>query len=155
MKGMVVYDTYFGNTKMVAEAIAEQIKADGHEAVLQSAREGMPQTLDADFMFIGSPTRIAKMTGKTKRFVKKLSKSSWGAKPICFFDTTGVGVEKATGRWSGTAAQKLHDLAREKGLNARDPVLHTEVKDVKGPLADDAVQKAKDFTHEVISSLGK
>jgi len=155
MKGMVVYDTYYGNTKMVAEAIAEQIRADGHEAVLYSAREGMPQALDADFMFVGSPTRMTKMTGKTKRFVKKLSKSSWGAKPICFFDTIGLGVEKATGRWSGTAAQKLHDLAKEEGLNARSPVLHTEVKDMRGPLADNAVQKAKDFAHEVISSLGK
>jgi flavodoxin len=36
MKGLVVYDSVYGNTKMIAEAIAEQISAEGHEAVVQS-----------------------------------------------------------------------------------------------------------------------
>ena len=39
MKAVVVYDTYFGNTKRVAEAIVEQLRADGHEAELRDIRE--------------------------------------------------------------------------------------------------------------------
>jgi len=153
MKGLVVYDSVYGNTKMVADAIAEQIRAEGHEAVVQSAKDGMPKKLDADFAFVGSPTRMARMTGPAKKFVKKLSKSSWGSKPVCLFDTIMPGVLEQKGRWSGTAAEKLHELAREKGLNAHSPVLHTTVTALKGPLEKDAADKAKAYVKDFLTTL--
>ncbi len=155
MKGLVVYDSYHGNTKAVAEAIVEEIRAMGHDAVIRSARESFPDEMDYGFMFIGSPTRMTTMTGRTKKFVKRLGKSSWGSKPVYTYDTIMAGVMESKGRWSGTAAQKLHDLAMEVGLNPESPVLHTDVTDMKGPLAKDAIDKAKAYVRDKLSKLEK
>jgi len=153
MKGFVAYDSVHGNTKQIAQAIADEIKAEGHEALLHSAREGVPDKLDADFMFIGSPTRMAKATRPAKRFVKKLAKSTWGEKPVCLFDTVMPGVEAQKGRWSRTAAQELQDLARDRGLNPHSSVLHAIVTGLKGPLAQDAAEKTKVFVREYLLTL--
>ncbi len=155
MKGLVVYDSYYGNTKAVAEAIAEEIRAMGHEAVMQSARDGFPKEMDFGFVFIGSPTRMTKMTGRTKKFVTKLGKSSWGSKPVYTYDTIMAGVMDNKGRWGGTAAQKLHDLARDVGLNPESPVLHTDVTEMRGPLAKDALDKARAYVRDRLSKLDK
>lgn len=153
MKALVAYHSLYGNTKQVAEAIAEQIRKDGHEAQVQSVPAGLPEKLDFDFMFIGSPTRMAKMTGPVKRYLKNAIKSSWGNRPICMFDTILPGVTEKTGMWAGTAAQKMHDLAREKGMNVHSPILHAVVMDMKGPLDKDALDRARAYTHEFLTTL--
>ena len=40
MKGIVVYDTSYGNTKKIAETIAETLKESGMEADLFSVKKG-------------------------------------------------------------------------------------------------------------------
>ena len=82
MKGVVVYDTYFGNAKVVAEAIAEQLEREGYEVDLRSIRERHPVPPQDDIMFLGSPVRMGSVTGRVKRYVKKLSEDAWRDKPI-------------------------------------------------------------------------
>ncbi|OGS42236.1 MAG: hypothetical protein A3K67_02575 [Euryarchaeota archaeon RBG_16_62_10] len=155
MKVLVAYHSLYGNTRLVAEAIGDQVKREGHEVKVQSVMDGLPGTLDYDVMFVGSPTRIAKATGPVKRFVKNLAKSSWGNKPVVFFDTILPGVLEKTGRWSGTASQKLSELASERGLSPHATVIHSTVIDVKGPLENDALDKAKASAHEILVALWK
>ena len=42
MKAVVVYDTYYGNTQAVAEAIVQELKTEWHESELRSVREKYP-----------------------------------------------------------------------------------------------------------------
>lgn len=149
MKGLVVYDSVYGNTKKIAEAIAEEIRAEGHEVAIRSAKDSFPENLDADFVLIGSPTRVGRMTGASKRFVKALAKLP-GSRPVGFFDTVMPGVIDKRG---STAAQRLHDLAKEKGLDAHAPLLHTTVTGIRGPLQLDAVETAKVFTRAFLADM--
>jgi flavodoxin len=55
MKGIVAYDSVHGNTKQVAEAIAEEIRAAGHEVELIFLKESESNVAQGDFLFIGSP----------------------------------------------------------------------------------------------------
>lgn len=163
MKGIVAYDTYYGNTKRVAEAIAEQIKADGHGVEMRSVREKYPSPPQGDFLFVGSPNRMAKVSGKTKRFVKKLDVDAWRSKPIAVFVTVLPGPvdepdekKKAKAdKWVFQAGPKLRDLAKARGLNVVDKILHVTVKDMKGPLADNAIEVTKQYTHEFVETLKK
>jgi len=163
LKGIVVYDTYFGNTKAVAEAIAEQIRSDGHEAELRSVREDYPSPPQGDFMFVGSPNRMGGVSGRTKRFVKRLDSEAWKEKPIAVFATVaqppkGEATDKqkqSYEKWALRAAPKLRDLAKSRGLNAVDAVLAVGVKDQKGPLVDDGIEKTKQFAHEFLQTLKK
>ena len=89
MKGIVAYDSVHGNTKQVAEAIAEQIRSEGHQVELLSVKEGSRSAVVGDFMFIGSPTRAGRMTREAKGFVENLKSDDWKDKPIVTFDTVG------------------------------------------------------------------
>jgi len=163
LKGIVVYDTYYGNTKKVAETIADQIKADGHEAELRSVREDYPEPLHGDFLFVGSPNRMGSVTGRTKRFVKKLDLEAWKNKPMAVFTTVAPlpkedateKQKKGAEKWILGAATKLRDMAKARGLNVVDKVLYVEVKDAKGPLVDSGVEQTSQFARDFIQTLKK
>jgi flavodoxin len=163
LKGIVVYDSYYGNTRKVAEAIAEQIKSEGHEAELRSVKEDYPSPPQGDFMFVGSPNRMGGVTGSTKRYVKHLDGSLWKDKPLAIFTTVahhpeGEMTEKEKNsyeKWALRAGPKLRDKAKERGLNAVDKVLYVEVKDQKGPLVDNGIEQTKQFVHEFLQAIRK
>ncbi len=163
MKAVVVYDTYFGNTKRVAEAIAEQLKADGHEADLRSVRDDPSSPPQADILFVGSPIRFGGPTGRVKRFVKRLDKEVWTGKPLVVFTTTGeMPKEPATekqkysfDKWALGGGRKLRDLARARGFNALENYLWVEVVQADSKtatLVPSGIEKTKQFAHEVLTS---
>lgn len=161
MKGVVVYDTYYGNTKKVAEAIAEKIRAEGHDAELRSVREKHQSPANGDFMFVGSPIRFAKVSRRTKRFVKKMDLGSWRNKPIAVFVTVVPPKSEPTDqkekadvqKWVFSGGPKLRDFAKARGLNVVDKVLHVPVKDMKGLLADDAIEQTREYVDEFVSAM--
>jgi len=159
MKGIVVFDSVYGNTKQVAEAIAEQIRADGHSADTLNLGEGEAKKVEGDFMFVGSPTRMGRMTKKAKGFVEGLDTEYWRNRPIVTFDTVGPMSEDEEKRkvWLArvekSAATRMWDQARARGLKVHTDVLHIAVTGFKGPLAPDALDIARDFTHRFIASL--
>ncbi|MDD1769424.1 MAG: hypothetical protein LUQ55_05525 [Methanomassiliicoccales archaeon] len=162
MMGLVFYDSVHGNTKQVAEAIAEQIKADGHQARIINLSGDSAGTMEGDFMFIGSPTRYTMMTGHVKKFLKRLDQAAWGNKPICAFETYGpveegkLAESKTNEKWiSSGASKKIQDMLRDRGFNARAPALRLAVTGVKGPLAPGQIEEARKYTQEFIESLGK
>jgi flavodoxin len=159
VRGLVVYDSVFGNTKQVAEAIAEQIRADGHSAELVSLRSGGKEQAGADFMFVGGPTRIKKMTRHVKRFMKGLDKGYWSSRPICAFDTHGLPGKTEEERRKGDkwinpgAAGGIIALGGKLGLKMQPTPLRCAVMDMKGPLEPGSLEKAKAFTHGFVASL--
>lgn len=159
MKGIVVYDSVYGNTKQVAEAIAEQIRSEGHEVELIALRDGAGGAAVGDFLFVGSPTRIGRMTKNAKAFVEGLDAEHWKSRPIVTFDTVGPLPEdeekrkKWLSRIDKSAATRMQELARHRGLSVHQEVLHVAVTGFKGPLAPDALEVAKEFTHRFIFAL--
>jgi flavodoxin len=160
MKGVVAFDSVYGNTKLVAEAIAEQIRSEGHEAELIALRDGGGGTVPSgDFLFIGSPTRMGRMTKEAKMFIEGLDKEHWKSRPIVTFTTVGPlsedmeKREKWLGRIDKSAATRMQEQARQQGLNVYQDVLHVGVTGFKGPLAPDALDIAKEFTHRFIATV--
>jgi len=153
MKGVVAYDSVYGNTKQVAEAIAEQIRSEGHQVELIALRDEGGVAVTGDFLFVGSPTRMGRMTRSARVFVEGLDREYWKNRPIVAFDTVGPFSEdeekrkKWLERVTKSAATRMQELARKGGLMAHQEVLHVAVTGFKGPLAPDALAMARDFTH--------
>ena len=123
MKGVVAYDSVHGNTKTVAEAIAAEIKAAGHEVEMIKVKNGVAN-VTGDFMFVGSPTRGGKMTGNMKKFIESLDAAAWKGKMIVAFDTVGPFPKDPAKRkdWlelankgDKSAASKMRDLCSGRG----------------------------------------
>ena len=74
MKGIVVYDTKHGNTKLVAEKIVEgMMEVKEIEIAISEVKEvNMEEAADSDVLLIGSPNHV----GKPVAVLKHLS-TNW------------------------------------------------------------------------------
>jgi flavodoxin len=160
MKGVVAFDSVHGSTKAVAEAIAEEIKAEGHEVELINLREPAPSGVVGDFLLVGSPTRGGRPTKGTTSFVERLEES-WKGKPAGVFDTVGPLSKDPEKRkkWletidagSKNAASKLKEQCIRKGMKVSG-MLHVPVVGMWGPVTPEGPQMGKDFAHEFLASL--
>ena len=161
MKALVLFRSFYGNTKQVAEIIAEQIKTLGHEAEVRDLRQKLPDLKGIDFIVIGAPTRMARVTRKAKSVLKQLRKRGFGGKPIAVFDTYGPVPAKSEELEKGKkwlypgAAGIMQKVAKDQGLNVYENTLRCEVKGMKGPLKDSEKEKAASFTKDFMSFIGK
>jgi flavodoxin len=71
MKSLIACDSYFGNTLQVAEALAEELRAAGHDVSVLNLNKEKPDlrkspAADAGFFGIGGPMRMARMSRRTR-----------------------------------------------------------------------------------------
>jgi len=158
LKGVVAFDSVYGNTQRVAEAMAEEIRAQGHEVVVLNLGQVLRPDAEGDFLVVGSPTRMMRMTRRAKKFVKRAGKTFAG-KPVAAFDTIMAPPsdpekrEKAK-RWTEHGAgPQLRELAEEEGMKTFPEVLRAEVVDVQGPLAPGTLDKSREFVRRFLASL--
>jgi flavodoxin len=160
MKALILYRSHYGNTKRVAEAIAAELTGLGHESLVQDLRRKLPDLGSFDIIMAGAPTRMAKAARSALRVLKRLRKRGVAQKPIAIFDTYGPlptkpeDLEKGRKWLYPGAAGILHDEAKTLALNVYPKILRCEVKDLKGPLAENELDKAAAFVREFVSTVG-
>ncbi len=152
MKGIVIYDSSHGNTKTIAETIANSLKNSGIEVDLFYIKK--VKGLNAkhyDFLILGSPTKFGSMTFATKFFLGRLKNGEWTNKPFATFDTENPENEqqaKAQNKeWS--AGEKIAQKLKEKEMKQLLPVLKALVVGQKGPLVDGEIDRARLFAMEI------
>jgi len=159
MKGIVAYDSVHGSTKRVAEAMVEQIKAEGHEAQLIALREWAKGPLIGDFLFIGSPTRGGKMTKEAKEFIDSLDSRYWKARKVVTFATVGPmskdpekrkKMVESMGDHTKSAATKMKEILQEHGIPVH-ATMHFAVVGMWGPIAPEGPETAKERTRKFIA----
>jgi menaquinone-dependent protoporphyrinogen IX oxidase len=158
MKGIVVYDTSYGNTKKVAETIVETLRESGIEVDLFYVKDVKKLSAkDYGFLVLGSPTRFGTMSFAMRSFLGKVKSEEWVNKPFTAFDTENPeNIEKARAEkkeWS--AAEKISGKLRDKKMNQLLPVLKAVVFGQKGPLKEGEIERAKDFARELALKLKK
>ena len=155
MKGIVIYDTSFGNTRQIAEAIAEMLKKSGIDIDIFCVKDAKKLSAkDYDFLVIGSPTRWGTMSFAVKRFLGKLKAKEWRDRPFAAFDTENPeNLEKP--EWS--AAEKIAAKLKEKQMSQLLPVLKSLVTEqtMKGPLKEGEIERAKKYAADLAANLKK
>jgi menaquinone-dependent protoporphyrinogen IX oxidase len=156
MKGIIIYDTTYGNTKEIAETIQSTLKESGIEADLFKVNEVKKLSAkDYSFLILGSPTKFGTMSFAVKFFLGKLKSEEWQNKPFAAFDTENPeNVEKALAEnkeWS--AAEKIAQKLKEKKMTQLLPVHKALVLGQKGPVEEGEIERTKDYTREFASTL--
>jgi menaquinone-dependent protoporphyrinogen IX oxidase len=151
MKGVVIYDTTYGNTKKIAEAITDALKGSGLKVDISHVKDTKELSGYYDFLILGSPTRIGTMSWAVRGFIgKKIKSEEWANKAFAAFDTEMESVMKKGGR---SAAEKISKKLRDKGLKQLQPELKFIVSGMKGPLKDGEIEKAKEYAKKLVSEL--
>ena len=148
---IIVYDSKFGNTKLVAETILEGInEVENVEAVLKKLEQTDPaELLGYDMILIGSPNHYGGPTIDMKEFMNRLENVGLVEKPVAFFDTyLGAGFfEKAVKRMEKMINEKL------PGLNVIVPGLSIRVEKSRGPIVEGELPKCRDFGQKMAHHL--
>jgi menaquinone-dependent protoporphyrinogen IX oxidase len=151
MKGIVVYDTSYGNTKKVAETITETLKESGIEVDLFHVKDVKKLSAkDYSFLVLGSPTKFGTMSFAVRGFFGKVKSEEWMNKPFAAFDTENPeNVEKK----QGSAAEKIAEKLIEKKMNQLVPVLKALVFEMKGPPLEGEIERTKEYARELAVKL--
>jgi menaquinone-dependent protoporphyrinogen IX oxidase len=155
-KGIVVYDTSYGNTKKIAETIAETMKESGIKVDLFDVKDVKKLSAkDYNFLVLGSPTRFGTMSFAIRGFLGKVKSEEWMNKPFVAFDTENPeNIERArleNKEWS--AAEKIAAKLKDKKMNQLLPVLKASVLGQKGPLVEGEIERTKDYARGLAIKL--
>jgi menaquinone-dependent protoporphyrinogen IX oxidase len=151
-KVFVIYDTRYGNTKLVAENILEGMKeAEGIETTIGYVKEVNPAKLaDYDAILIGAPNHMGKPSRTISKFVDELAKLDLKAKQVAVFDTyfgRPRNLEKAMKKLEKQISQKLPSWKLiTSGLSIK-------VTGVNGPIAEGELPKCVDFGTKIAEQL--
>jgi menaquinone-dependent protoporphyrinogen IX oxidase len=149
MKCLVVFDTSYGNTQKIAETIAQTLKGAAVDVDLADVHHAKPDATNYEFLVLGSPTKFGTMSFAVKRFLGRI-KGEWAGKAFAAFDTENP-ENMAKAEWS--AAEKIAEKLKEKGMVQALPVLKAAVQDKKGPLIDGEIERATGYAKELAGKL--
>jgi len=151
MKGIVVFDTSYGNTRTIAETISDTLKECGIEVDTFYVKDVKKlNAKDYDFIVLGSPTKFGTMSFTVKGFLGKVKNKEWINRPFAAFDTENPeNIEKK----AGSAAEKIAESLKEKQMNQLLPVLKAVVLGWKGPLQEGELERAKEYARELAIKL--
>ena len=147
---IVIYESKYGNTKLVAEKIIEGMKqVSGIEAVLTEVNSiDLKQIARFDTILIGSPNHMGGATRSIRKFIDKLGKLNPEGKLTAVFDTyIGKDYEKAVRKMERQISEKV------SGLKLVEPGLSIRVEGMKGPITEGETPKCKEFGVKIATRI--
>ncbi|UCE16890.1 MAG: flavodoxin family protein [Candidatus Bathyarchaeota archaeon] len=149
-KVIVVYESKYGNTKLVAETIIEGMrKVEGIETVIKELKEvDFNKIANYDAILIGSPNHFGGPTRSPKKFIDKIGKLPLRGKLFAVFDTYIRGdFEKAVKKMEKRINEKAPELKQiTSGLSIK-------VQGMKGPIVEGELPKCKEFGKKIATQL--
>jgi len=155
MKALVVYDSVFGNTEQIAQAIGDALGSQENVATVQVSSVKPEHLAGVELLVVGSPTRGFRPTEAITSFVKKTSTS--GVK-VAVFDTrfSEDDVEsfalRLLLRIGGYAAKRIADRLKKSGGELIAPPEGFIVKDTEGPLKEGELERAADWARQITAA---
>lgn len=140
MKALVVYDSNFGNTKMIAEEIGKALNA----KTIFVSNFWTTQLKDVDLLVVGSPINAWKPSEKMLSFLTSLKKDDLKGIKATAFDT------RVTLFIHGDAASKISGYLEKAGAEIISPPHAFIVKGREGPLTDGELLKAKQWGDDLL-----
>lgn len=148
MKAVVVYDSSYGNTKSVAEAIAGSL--DGLDATPVAVGDFKPEALAAgDLLVVGSPINGWRPTPKITTLLSSLGSGTLSGVNAAAFDT------RVRMFIHGDAAKKISHALKAGGADIIAEPMPFYVKGSEGPLRDGEIEKAESWAQSLLTSLGR
>jgi flavodoxin len=151
-KGIVVYDSGYGNTEKIARALAAGLRDGGIEA--DTARvDGIDarELAGYDLIAVGGPTHIAGASKPMKEFLERLGSTDLRGKKGFCFDTRNPSRFNAFD--INSAAKKIEGRMKRKGVKMARRRESALVEGREGPLHDGAEERFRRIGTEIARSL--
>lgn len=158
MKVFVVYDSVYGNTQKIAEAMIEGIGGERDTTIAKAPQASTADLEGIDLLIVGAPTHGGTFTEPVKSFLGSIPANALKGIKAAAFDTSfTVESQGAFVRFLmktlGFAAPKIAKALSSKGAE----VLTSEifyVVDTEGPLKEGELERAGKWAAALVSQLG-
>jgi len=144
MKSVVIYESVYGNTRTIAEAIAAALPG---EVELQNVAAASVAGLEAgDLLVVGAPTHGGRPTEATQGFLDRLAANALAGVRVAGFDT------RLTAKWVrifGYAGPRIEAALQAKGGTPAGSPGGFFVKGKEGPLKDGEVERAAAWAKQI------
>jgi flavodoxin len=149
MNALVVYHSEFGNTRQVAEAIAEVFQGADTVRTLSADRLTAAELQDVDLVVMGTPTHKMNLPETVRPVFEELPRRILCGVPIAAFDTS---YKMSTFLARFTAAKRVDRNLRKLGGKRLVPpeTFHVE-EHHEGPLYDGELERAKAWAETILS----
>ena len=163
MKVMVIYDSQYGNTAQIAQAIADGLKSAAKDAIevdLRKIGDVRPEQLAGlDVLIVGSPTQRFSSTTAMRDFLKAIPKKALAGVSVAGFDTRLTEAElHAHGAmlgklvdWFGYAAPRISEGLEKRGGHVTMPPEGFYVRGTEGPLLEGEIERAADWARQILA----
>lgn len=161
MKAMVIFDSFFGNTEQVAQAIGQTLGSMEDIQILRVSMAETEQLTELDLLIVGSPTRGFKPSPAISNLLKGIPINGLKGTSVAAFDTRFTEEEiKASAKILpflvkvfGYAAEPIADGLVKKGGELIKAPEGFYVKGTEGPLLDGELNRATEWAREIIAML--
>jgi flavodoxin len=158
MKAMVVYDSMYGSTAKIAEAIGDALGAPEDVSVARVGEVKPEQLSGLSVLVVGSPTQKFTATGATTQFLKGIPKSGLQGVNVAAFDTRfpeskieEVGILAFLVRIFGYAAEPIAKKLEKVGGVLAVPPEGFYVGDTEGPLLEGELERAAEWARKIVA----
>ena len=137
VSALVIYHSGFGNTKLVAEALAKGIRESGVETDCMSIDEVALHEIPLyEFVAIGGPTHILKPSKEMKAFLEQLRSINLKGKRVFCFDTRNESRMNSRGYFAleNSAARRIEGAVKRMKMHVIRSRESALVKGREGPL---------------------
>jgi flavodoxin len=155
MNILILYDTAFGNTGQVAQAIGSALEDRGSVRVLKVSEASLAHLQGVDVLIAGSPTQAFHPLKGLTAFLKSIPPGGLKGMRAAAFDTrvdvqaVGSGFLTLMVKLFGYAAEPISRMLKSKGAEI---LLQPEgffVLDKEGPLKDGELERAAGWARQI------
>jgi len=159
MKALIIYDSVFGNTEKIAQAISSSLGSKENVETLRVSEVRPEKLIGLELLIVGSPTRVFIPTKAIMNFLNKIPLNGLKGVKVAAFDTR-ISTVDANSRLLnilvklfGYAAKPIADRLEKKEGSLVIPPEGFFVKDSEGPLKDGELERAADWAKLIIKPL--
>jgi flavodoxin len=149
MKTLLIYDSLYGNTKMIAQAIGDALP--GEVEVLHVGEANASGLEVYDLLIVGAPTHGAKPSPDMQEFLEHIQASDLEGVRVTVFDTR---MTNKLITLFGTAAPKIAKALENKGGTPEGTPQGFYVTGGEGPLKDGELERAAAWARGLVENQG-
>lgn len=151
-KALVIYDSRFGNTETLAEALADGIRKGGVRADCVGVGEvDVGRLSEYDFIAVGGPTHKAGMSEPMKDFLEGLKQADIRGKKGFCFDTR---IHSRLNRFDlNGAAKRIEGRMRRMKVRMIEPRRSAIVEGREGPLENGSLEEFERLGMEMAEAI--
>lgn len=146
MNTLVIYDSQYGNTERIAQAIANTLREFGQAQAIHVAQAHPLELQGVDLLIVGCPTQRWRPTPARQSLLDKVSPQSLSGLAVACFDTR----YRAALWMTGSAARRMDRQLRTMRI---EPLVAPEsffVSDSQGPQVSGELDRAVAWARKLV-----